>query len=289
MELHFSFDQLIELLKPQSPVGNIVLPLIFFAIAIEILLTILKDGSYPWKDSGISFMVLAGHMAFQVVTHGIFYVIYFVVGYQHRLFDIPIDGAHWYWIIILVLLSDLAFYLEHRCSHKINFMWASHSVHHSIEKMVMPAAGRLSWTPLFSGVFLFYLPIVWLGFPPKWVFGILSFSLMYQVFVHTELVPRLGWIELILNTPSSHRVHHAKNTEYIDKNFGGIFIFWDLIFGTYQKELKGIKIEYGLSHPRTKPNNVFHIVYGGIGELIMRLVKAPNWKSRYQIIFAPPQ
>ena len=92
----------------------------------------------------------------------------------------------------MFLLVDLGFYVEHRCSHRIRFLWASHSVHHSSDKMQATTAFRLSWTPILSGVFLFYLPIVWIGYDPVWVFGMASAGLTYQFFVHTELVPRIG-------------------------------------------------------------------------------------------------
>ena len=113
--------------------------------------------------------------------------------------------------------------------------------------MVVSAAFRLSWTPLLSGVFVFYLPIVWIGYDPVWVFGMASAGLTYQFFVHTELVKRIGWLEWVLNTPSAHRVHHASNPQYIDKNFGGVLMIWDHLFGTYQAERPVIKIRYGLA------------------------------------------
>jgi len=99
------------------------------------------------------------------------------------------------------LCGRARFYVEHRCSHRLRFLWASHSVHHSSEKMLVTTAYRLSWTPILSGVFLFYLPIVWIGYDPVWVYGMVSASLSYQFFVHTELVPRIGWLEWLINTP----------------------------------------------------------------------------------------
>jgi len=121
--------------------------------------------------------------------------------YEIRLTTIPISFRHWPSLIALFLLADLAFYVEHRCSHRIGLLWASHSVHHSSEKMLVTTAFRLSWTPILSGVFLFYLPIVWIGYDPAWVYGMVSASLTYQFFVHTELVPRVGWLEWVINTP----------------------------------------------------------------------------------------
>src|SRR5258708_20147997 len=102
------------------------------------------------------------------------------------------------------MLAELALYVECRCSPRRRFMCASHSVHHSTERMVAAAAFRLSWTPILSGIVLFYLPIVWIGYDPVWVFGMASAALTYQFFVHTELVPRIGWLEWIINTPPAH-------------------------------------------------------------------------------------
>jgi sterol desaturase/sphingolipid hydroxylase (fatty acid hydroxylase superfamily) len=154
--------------------------------------------------------------------------------------------------------------------------------------MVTSAAFRLSWTPILSGVFLFYLPIVWIGFDPVWVFGMASASLAYQFFVHTELVPRIGWLEWLVNTPSAHRVHHASNPEYIDKNFGGVLMVWDHLLGTYQPERGDVAIRYGLAHPRSAPGNPLVIAYGGLVDLLRAVAAAKNWRQRLAQVFGPP-
>ncbi len=166
-------------------------------------------------------------------------------------------------------------------------MWASHSVHHSTERMVAAAAFRLSWTPILSGVFLFYLPIVWIGYDPVWVFGMASAGLTYQFFVHTELVPRIGWLEWVINTPSAHRVHHASNPEYIDKNFGGVLLIWDHLFGTYQAELPKVKIRYGLAHPRSS-ENPFVIAYEDLWRMLKEVFTARSWQERLRSVIGPP-
>jgi hypothetical protein len=117
------------------------------------------------------------------------------------------------------------------------------------EELTFSAAYRLNWTPLLSGAWLFFLPLVWLGFDPALVFGIVSASLLYQFWLHTTLIPRLGPLEWMLNTPSSHRVHHASNPEYLDRNYGGTLIVFDRLFGTYQAEDPAIAIRFGLVHP----------------------------------------
>lgn len=139
---------------------------------------------------------------------------------------------------------------------------------------------------MLSGIFLFYLPLVWLGFAPEWVFGMASASLTYQIFVHTELVPRIGWLEWVINTPSAHRVHHASNTVYLDRNFGAVLMIWDHLFGTYQAERADLTTKFGLTHPRSS-DNPFVIAYEEFWNMfkdVFRtgrfdyLVRAPGWR-----------
>jgi len=154
--------------------------------------------------------------------------------------------------------------------------------------MQATTAFRLSWTPILSGVFLFYLPIVWIGYDPRWVYGMVSASLTYQFFIHTELVPRIGWLEWVINTPSAHRVHHASNAEYIDKNFGGVLLVWDHLFSSYQAELPEIPIRYGLTHPRSSPNNPFVIAYEGLWQTFKAALNAGSLRAGLARVFGPP-
>jgi sterol desaturase/sphingolipid hydroxylase (fatty acid hydroxylase superfamily) len=139
-----------------------------------------------------------------------------------------------------------------------------------------------------SGVFVFYLPIVWIGFDPVWVYGMVSASLSYQFFVHTELVPRVGWLEWVINTPSAHRVHHASNPEYIDKNYGGVLLIWDHMFGTYQAERDDIAIRYGLLHDRSSPNNPFVVAYEELWLTLKSTVLAGGFRARWACLWGPP-
>lgn len=115
-----------------------------------------------------------------------------------------------------------------------------------------------------------------------------SASLTYQFFIHTELVKRIGWLEWIINTPSAHSVHHASNPEYIDKNFGGVLMIWDRLFGTYQPELPKAKIYYGLSHPRSSPANPFVIAYEDLWRMLKELVSGKSWRARVNSVLGPP-
>jgi sterol desaturase/sphingolipid hydroxylase (fatty acid hydroxylase superfamily) len=286
MEFYLSFADLFE--KLPNKIGAVFIPVFLVTILVEALFIQARHGSYPWKNTGISALVAVGHLVTQAAAHGVIFGFIVAAVYEVRLTTIPVSWSNWPSLIALFLLTDLAFYVEHRCSHRIRLLWASHGVHHSTERMVVSAAFRLSWTPILSGVFLFYLPIVWIGFDPVWVFGMVSASLTYQFFVHTELVKRIGRLEWVINTPSAHRVHHASNSEYIDKNFGGVLMIWDRLFGTYQAELPDIKIRYGLSHPRSSPSNPFVIAYEDLWRMLKELVSARGWQARLRSVLGPP-
>ncbi|SFK52256.1 sterol desaturase family protein [Methylocapsa palsarum] len=289
MELDLSFTQLERLLDwaPNRVVGA-VLPLILVAILAEILVIQTRGGHYPWKGSLVSAAIAIGHALAQALANGLILGLFAATIYHFRIFTIDVSFSDIPALLALFVLTDFAFYWEHRFSHTVRFMWASHSVHHSVERMVLTAAFRLAWTPILSGVFLFYLPLVWIGFAPQWVFGMASASLTYQIFVHTELAPRVGWLELVLNTPSAHRVHHASNKEYLDKNFGGVLLIWDHLFGTYQSERSDIQIAYGLTKPRSAPANPFVVAYEELWRLGLDVVRAQTWRERWSRMWGPP-
>jgi len=259
MESYISLNDLLQ--RTSNPVLAIFLPIFLATTGLEAILLLFRRREYPWKNACVSISMAVGHFMTQAAAHGLIFGVIATFVYKIRLTTIPVSFDHWFNLIILFILVDFGFYVEHRCSHRIRFLWASHSVHHSSEKMLATTAYRLSWTPILSGVFAFYLPIVWIGYDPVWVYGMVSISLTYQFFIHTELVPRVGWLEWFVNTPSAHRVHHASNPQYIDKNYGGVLLIWDHLFGSYQAERSAIPIRYGLAHPRSSPNNPFIIAY----------------------------
>lgn len=151
---------------------------------------------------------------------------------------------------------EFAYYWQHRFSHTVRWFWASHAVHHSPNQMVLPVALRLSWTSGISGVWIFLLPVALAGIHPVAIGTIMIINLRYQFFLHTEHIGRLGPLEWVFNTPSHHRVHHASNSCYLDKNFGGILIVFDRLFGTYAAERRDLKIVYGLTKPLTSNNPI---------------------------------
>jgi len=143
------------------------------------------------------------------------------LAYNHRLFTIPIDTT--VAVVALLIGQDFCYYWFHRCSHRIRWFWATHAVHHSSNELNFAAAYRFGWTGRLTGTAIFYVPLVWLGFEPRAVFIAIALNLLYQFWLHTEWIPKLGWLEYVLNTPSHHRVHHAANPEYLDHNYGGVY------------------------------------------------------------------
>ena len=150
------------------------------------------------------------------------------------------------WAFLLTfMIADLAYYWYHRLSHEVPVLWTMHHTHHSSPWMNFTTAIRLNWIAKFVGP-LFFAPLVVLGLSPKFLAASLAIGLLYQFFLHTKAIGRLGWFEgAILNTPSAHRAHHGANPEYIDKNYAGVFIIWDRLFGTYVSEQEPVR--YGVT------------------------------------------
>lgn len=205
------------------------------------------------KESAASFGVALGNIAIRAALAGLVAAPFMLV-YEQRIFTLPHDTL---WGLVLLFFGvEFCYYWQHRAAHQIRWFWASHNVHHSPSKINLTAAIRLGWTGLLSGNFLFYLPLIWLGFHPIAVVALLAFNLNYQLFLHTELVRSLGPLEWVFNTPAHHRVHHASNTECLDKNFGGILIIYDRIFGTFAKQPASEALRYGLTKPLLSHNPV---------------------------------
>lgn len=173
----------------------------------------------------------------------------YVFGYDLAPFKFPAD-AWWTWVL-LFLIDDFAYYWFHRASHEVRFFWNFHVVHHSSNHYNLSVAVRQSW---FGGAvhWIFYAPIMLLGFAP-WMFGLVhGLNLLYQFWIHTKFIKRLGWLEYVLNTPSHHRVHHGADDIYLDKNYAGVLIVWDKFFGTFVNESK--EPRYGIIKPLTSHN-----------------------------------
>ena len=194
----------------------------------------------------------------------------------------PTD-AWWAWLL-LFLGDDLAYYWFHRISHVSRFFWASHIVHHSSQHFNLSTALRQTWVPM---TYLpFWLPLLLLGFPPWMVLLAQSWSLIYQFGLHTERIGRLPWpLEAVFNTPSHHRVHHGANEQYLDRNYAGILIIWDRLFGTFIPESE--RVRYGLTKNITTFNPV-RVAFGEYAALARDLRAAKGWRLRLQVALRGP-
>ena len=262
-----------------------VLPVVLScALAEGVWMTVKRPGTFDWKAWACSLGDLAG----RYVVLG---VVYFLgspllsLVYQHRLFDIALDGVATY--VLLFFCLEFFYYWYHRSAHTIRWFWMNHSVHHSPNQLVLSAAYRLGWLGKIGGNMIFFTPMVFLGFAPPVVLTALSLNLLYQFWIHATWIPKLGWLEYVLNTPSAHRVHHARNPEYLDANYGGVLIVFDRLFGTYVEEREDVPCDFGLVTPVTTHNPILINFMPWIG-LIKDVAGARSLKEAWLYLFAPP-
>lgn len=240
--------------------------------------------THDWRESATSLAVALGQNAVRALEAGVVAVPFFVV-YRHRLFDVsPTDPLA---LIALFLGSEFLYYWQHRASHRIRWMWATHAVHHSATRLNLTAAIRLGWTGAFSGSALFFLPLIWLGFHPVTLAAMFGLNLAYQLFIHTELIGRLGPFEWVFNTPQHHRVHHAANAACLDRNYGGMLIIYDRLFGTLAAPPKDEKLRYGLVGG-IESHNPIRIALGEWGTMLKDARQAGSWRRRLQLLFGAP-
>ncbi len=188
-------------------------------------------------------------------------------------------------LILAIAIADFIYYWEHRAEHRIRFFWVYHSVHHSSTDYNYTVASRLSWVETFV-LWIFYIPMTLLGFNPMLILIAVQISAAYQTWIHTQKIGSLGILAKIVNTPALHRVHHASNPSYIDKNFGGILMIWDRLFGTYRSETEQPK--YGLTE-NIKTNNPIKINAIEYQRIVYYMVRAKSWQDLGNAIFGSPQ
>lgn len=221
------------------------IPGFILLILLELFLTFkMHRDSYELKDSASSISLGLGNVFIGLIAK-VITLASFMLMYEFRLFDISIT---WWSYILLLFAEDFSYYWMHRVSHRSRIFWASHMVHHSSQRYNLSTALRQTWTgPFYTFVFWLWLPL--LGFHPLMVMMQMSISLIYQFWIHTEIIGRMpNWFEFIFNTPSHHRVHHATNPQYLDRNHAGIFIIWDRLFGSFETENDNEAPVYGLTH-----------------------------------------
>ncbi|MGW5668575.1 sterol desaturase family protein [Micromonospora sp. NPDC003776] len=269
-----------------------MIPAVLYAVPAFLLLIIIEAVSYRFlpdddergyevRDTTTSLSMGLGSqligVPWKLLTAGLYAGLWLVA-------PIHLSPGHWWTWVIVFFADDIAYYWFHRLHHEVRVLWASHVVHHSSVYYNLSTALRQSWTPMTS--LPFWLPLALLGIPPWMIFLQQSISLLYQFFLHTERVTVLPRpIELIFNTPSHHRVHHGSNAEYLDRNYGGILIVWDRLFGTFEPERAAAR--YGL----TKNINTYNPLRVATHEFAAIWADARSarcWRDRLGYVFGRP-
>ncbi|MEW5740105.1 MAG: sterol desaturase family protein [Myxococcota bacterium] len=259
----------------------VVTPFVLVLIGLEVAFCLKKkNGYYEFQDSVAS---LGTAIINQCVNVAVALIWYPVLGWlaSHGLFHIE---ANVWTGLALFLGVDFLFYWFHRFGHRTNIGWAAHMPHHSTEELNYAVALRASVTQRFFS-FFFYWPLALLGFDAEWVIAMVAFHLVLQLIPHTRVVPKLpAFIESWMNTPSHHRVHHARNERYLDKNYGGFLIIWDKLFGTFEPETEACS--YGVTSPPNTWDPTF-INFQVWREVVRDALDAPRWFDKLRIWFMP--
>ncbi len=259
-------------------------PILLFLTLFEITLDFFqRNKHFNLPDTLTNISCGIGNQGINLFTEGI-KLFLFIDIFFHRLAIAHIPHA-WWSVLLCLLVIDFVFYWEHRFSHVINILWGTHVVHHSSEEFNLSIALRRSWVADLV-VFGFFLPIPMLGFQPETFLTAVVLHNFYQFIIHTRKVGRLPWlVEWVMHTPSHHRVHHGKDPKYIDKNFSGVFIIWDRLFGTFQAEEE--EPTYGITTP-LRTNNPALVNLHYYADMAGNLRRMPSWNDKLRYLFAPP-
>ena len=263
------------------------IPFFVLTLLLEVVVTSKKKmSSYTFKDAAASITMGLGNVLISLFAKTLVLAALTYVYLNLRIFTLPF--AWWAWLLVF-FADDFCYYWFHRISHENRFFWASHVVHHSSKRYNLSTALRQTWSGSFMS-FVFWLPMALLGFHPIMILAQMSISLLYQYWIHTELIKKMpAWFEAKLNTPSHHRVHHATNPQYLERHLAGILIIWDKMFGTFEPEVE--KPVYGLvkNIDTYNPVKIAFIEWyylakdvlqskTSIGNKIKYLIKPPGWK-----------
>ena len=235
---------------------------------------------YDVRDTATSLSMGLGNLFINIGWKLVVLVIYTGI---YELTPLRISSHDWWAWVLLFFADDLAYYWFHRISHEVRVFWASHVVHHSSQHYNLSTALRQTWVPM--TYFPFWLPLAVIGIPPWMIILEQSVSLVYQFGIHTEKVGRL-WrpLEFVLNTPSHHRVHHGSNQAYLDRNYGGILIIWDRLFGTFVGETE--RVRYGLTK-NIQTHHPFRVAFHEYLAIGRDLRTARDWRERWSHWRAP--
>ena len=262
----------------------LVIAIPFFLITVLFEYFFLKGRpnvvGHTLKDTVASLSMGIGFLGWDFLVKG-FTLAAYAAAYQFRLFEMG-DSLLSYFCLFIAL--DFCFYWYHRTHHEVRILWAAHVNHHSSQHYNLSTALRQSWTSVFSH-WVFMLPLAFAGWRPDQILLMGLLNLIYQYWIHTESIDRMGILEWVLMTPSHHRVHHGSNAHYLDKNYGGLLIVWDRMFGTFQEEDE--KVQYGLTKNITSFNPIV-IAYHEHAAIIRDMWNAKDWREALRAFFASP-
>ena len=257
-------------------------PFFFALIALELLLDRWRGVStYRFSDTINSLSAGVLSTTVGLLTKAVGLLTYTLAWQQLALVELSV-GSLWVWLLAFVLY-DFCYYWNHRLGHERNVLWAAHSVHHQSEDYNLSTALRQTSTGFIFG-WIFYLPMAVLGVPPVVFLTVAALNLLYQFWVHTRHIPKLGWFEWLFITPSNHRVHHAQNAVYMDRNYGGVFIVWDRLFGTFQEELDAEPVIFGVTTPLASWNPLWANAQFYVA-LWRDALRAESWWDKLRIWF----
>jgi len=264
-----------------------------FAIPVFVILIILETvigkfrpekTNYETRDSAASLAMGLGNFVIGFVNFGLVAAVSYWV-YQYRIFEF---GYQWYAFLLIFFAENFCYYWFHRLSHEHRFWWAAHINHHSSQYYNLSTALRQTWTGGIAGTWVPWLLLSFLGFPPSLIAFQKGISLVYQFWIHTEAIGKMGRVfEYIFNTPSHHRVHHATNPGYLDSNYAGILIIWDRLFGTFVPEDKDEPCRYGIVRQIASFNPFVIAIHEWIA-IAKDVIHAHNLKAAFLYIFGPP-
>ena len=270
-----------------DPLTYAVPVFVVFILLEALSLRVLADDApgryrgYELADSGASIVAGLGSLVITALAR-----VVALAGYAalYALTPLRLDAHRWYTWVLVLLGVDLLWYSYHRASHRVRIMWAGHQAHHNSVYFNLSTAVRQKWNPWFE--LLFWVPLPLLGVPPWMIFFAFSVNLIFQFFVHTERVDRLpAPVEFVFNSPSHHRVHHASDRDYLDRNYGGILIVWDRMFGTYAAETH--RPTYGLT-TNIDTSSALRVQYHEYGAIARDVRRAVTLHDRLAYLFAPP-
>lgn len=256
-------------------------PLYVLFIAAEVIASnIHNNGRYSKKGTIEHFYIMLINIVIDLAMRGVA-LIALLWCFNHRVLEINNPIAYW---VVLFILQDLAFYTMHYVDHKVRLFWAVHITHHSSEEFNLAVGFRSSvFEPVYR--FIYFIPLALLGLQPLDIFFVFSLTQLYGIFIHTQYVKKLGFLEWFMATPSHHRVHHGKNPQYIDRNMGMFLIIWDRLFGTFTEETE--PVEYGVTKP-PKNSRPDEVILHEFRNMFNDVRQAPDLRTKLMYIFGPP-